>query len=121
MKRTVLLVGFVFAASACALDQPTLSPVKPSPTFTPQPTITATLTGTPTPSPSFTPEPTHTQTPKPTNTPFPQVAFSDQPTDNYYLVPLTVQRLTPFEAMVHFELERPSLGWLLYRPIQADV
>jgi predicted phosphodiesterase len=27
-----------------------------------------------------------------------------------------VQKLTPFEATLHFELDKPSSGWLLYRP-----
>ena len=76
----------------------------------------------PTQTPPATPtrEPTATRTPRPTKTPLPKVAFSESAADQAYLVPLTVQRLTPFEAMVHFELERPSPGWLLYKPNQED-
>jgi predicted phosphodiesterase len=80
------------------------------------PTSTIAPTSTHTPSPSLTPEPTSTRTPRPTHTPIPSVSFEDQPAESGYQVPLTVQRLTPFEATIHFELDKPSSGWLLYRP-----
>ncbi len=71
-------------------------------------------------APSLTPEPAATQTPRPTSTPLPPVEFVDRPADSAYQVPLTVQKLTPFEATVHFELDKPSSGWLLYRPDRED-
>jgi len=115
VRHIILLVVIAFAASACALDQPTIEQTLPLPT------IAATLTRTIAPSPSFTPEPTQTRTPKPTATTIPYVAFSHTPAESAYQIPLTVQRLTPFEANVHFELDRPSSGWLLYRPELNEV
>ena len=67
-------------------------------------------------APSLTPEPAATQTPRPTSTPLPSVEFVDRPADSAY----QVQKLTPFEATVHFELDKPSSGWLLYRPDRED-
>ncbi|MCH8875910.1 MAG: metallophosphoesterase [Chloroflexi bacterium] len=116
MRRTVL-ASFALWASACALSLPATDPAGQSPTATPRSSITASPTRTPALAPSSTPEPTATPTPRPTNTPFPRVAFSDQPAEISYQVPLTVQKLTPFEATIHFELDRPAPGWLLYRPV----
>jgi predicted phosphodiesterase len=44
----------------------------------------------------------------------------DTPAESAYQVPLTVQKLTPFEATIHFELDQPSSGWLLYRPDREE-
>ncbi|GMR11115.1 MAG: hypothetical protein BMS9Abin28_1939 [Anaerolineae bacterium] len=115
MRRVVLFASLAVAAAACVPDQATL---KVAPTAPPQPTIEATSTLRASASPA--PELTATRTPKPTNTPLPDIAFSETAADNDYLVPLMVQRLTPFEAIVHFELDRPDSGWLLYQPIRAD-
>ncbi|MFV1858647.1 MAG: metallophosphoesterase [Anaerolineales bacterium] len=115
MRRFVLFASLAVAAAACVPDQATITA---APTAPPQATIGATATLTASASP--TPEPTATRTPKPTNTPLPEVVFSEIAADIDYRVPLTVQRLTPFEAIVHFELDRPGSGWLLYQPIGAD-
>lgn len=115
--RGIVLANFALWASACALSLPAVDRAEQLPTTTPQSTATAIPTLTSTPSPSPTSEPTPTRTPWPTNTPLPQVAFSDQPADSAYQAPLTVQELTPFEATIHFELDRPAPGWLLYQPV----
>ncbi|MCZ6531051.1 MAG: metallophosphoesterase [Chloroflexi bacterium] len=115
MRPVVLFASFAVAAAGCVPDQG--APGVAS-TATPQAKIDAPLTLTPSASPA--PESTATRTPKPTNTPLPEVAFSVTAADIDYRVPLTLQRLTPFEAIVHFELERPGSGWLLYQPNQVD-
>ncbi len=115
MRRVVLFASLAVAAAACGPDQSTPGVAS---TASAQATIGATSTLTASASPA--PEPTTTRTPKPTKTPLPAVAFSQIAADNDYRLPLTVQWVTPFEAIVHFELERPGPGWLLYHPIQAD-
>jgi len=114
--RAALIALLSVAAVGCAR-----APSSPIPSATSAiSTSTQASTLFHTPTPSLTPEPAPTQTPRPSSTPLPQVAFADQPADSAYQVPLTVQKLTPFEATIHFELEKPSSGWLLYRPDQQD-
>jgi len=115
--KGTLLASFALWVSACGLILPAADPADDLPTATPRSTATANPTQTPAPSPSFTPEATATRTPRPTKTPLPLVAFSDQPAQSAYQVPITVQKLTPFEATIHFELDQPAPGWLLYKPI----
>ncbi len=119
--RSILLASFALWVSACTLSLPAAEPAEQPPTLITQSTATAISTLTPAPSPSFTPQATATWTPRPTNTPLPQVIFLDQPAESAYQVPLTVQKLTPFEATIHFELDRPAPGWLLYKPVNNGV
>lgn len=117
MKREVLIALFPIAAAGCVRVPASPAPMtEAAPRATIISTSTFAPTSTHTPSPSFTPEPTTTRTPRPTRTPIPLVAFENQAADSAYRVPLTVQRLTHFEAIIHFELDQPSSGWLLYRP-----
>ena len=113
MIRAALFAILSVAAVGCAR-----APSSPIPSATA--TSAHVSTSIHTQTPSLTPEPATTQTPRPTSTPLPPVEFVDQPADSAYQVPLTVQKLTPFEATVHFELDKPSSGWLLYRPDQQD-
>ncbi len=113
MIKAALFALLSVAAVGCAG-----APSSPIPSATV--TSTQVSTSTHTQPPSLTSEPTTTKTPRPTSTSLPPVEFVDQPADSAYQVPLTVQKLTPFEATVHFELDKPSSGWLLYRPDQQD-
>jgi len=116
LNRAVLIALFAIAASGCARSASPVPVTEIEPSSTTVETSTVNPTSTYTPVPSFTSGPTSTKTPRPTHTPIPAVAFNDRPADSAYQVPLTVQRLTPFEATLHFELNKPSPGWMLYRP-----
>lgn len=116
-KLLAVLSAAAVMAAGCAIISPpaTSTPAptetavpsaQPSSTVTPLPTLTSTATLSPVP---------------PTRTPLPQIGISDQPAETGYLVPITVQLLTQLEAMVSFELERPSSGYLLYRPDFPDI
>jgi len=111
--RAALIALLSVAAVGCAR-----APSSPIPSATATSTQASTSFHTLTPSPTLDPAPT--RTPRLTSTPLPLVEFVDKPADSAYQVPLTVQKLTPFEATIHFELDKPSSGWLLYRPDQQD-
>jgi hypothetical protein len=101
--------GPVLPAAPTALPSPSPTALPPSatasPTFTPSPTATASVTPTPTdtPLPSATPVPTA------------EIQLRQGAAEVAYVVPLTVQHLTPNAALVLFQLERPSPGYLVYR------
>ena len=105
--------GPILPAAPTALPSSTPTPVPPtataSPTLTPSPTATPTITHTP------------TDTPLPTATAIPtaEIQLRQGAAEVAYLVPLTVQHLTPNAALVFFQLQSPSPGYLIYRPLPA--
>ena len=105
--------GPILPAAPTALPSSTPTPVLPtataSPTLTPSPTATPTITHTP------------TDTPLPTATAIPtaEIQLRQGAAEVAYLVPLTVQHLTPNAALVFFQLQSPSPGYLIYRPLPA--
>ena len=113
-RRLVSLLLIVGTIAACQLEQSTATPTAAQlrPTATVAPSATASHI------PSATSTPTATHTPRPTNTPLPPVSFDGSVADSSYVVPLTIQQLSPFEALAHFELDKPDAGWVLLQPAE---
>jgi len=105
--------GPVLPAAPTALPSPSPTALPPSatasPTFTPSPTAT----------PSVTPTPTDTPLPSATPVPTAEIQLRQGAAEVAYVVPLTVQHLTPNAALVLFQLENPSPGYLIYRALPA--
>jgi hypothetical protein len=103
--------GPVLPAAPTALPSPSPTALPPSatasPTFTPSPTAT----------PSVTPTPTDTPLPSATPVPTAEIQLRQGAAEVAYVVPLTVQHLTPNAALVLFQLESPSPGYLIYRAL----
>lgn len=114
LKRAASILLLVGAPAACQLEQTAVIPTATVTALAP----TATSSPIPSPTSSATPQPTATKTPRPTNTPLPPVTFTDAAAQSAYHIPLTVQQLNPLEALVHFELDQPTEGWLLFQPAE---
>lgn len=103
-------------------SQPTEAPTA-SPTIAP-PTAALEPSRTPTPTQTITPTatPTATQTPEPTTTEVPRAALSldGGAAAQAYVVPLTVQHLTPRSALLLFRLDEPASGYVIYRQLPAS-
>jgi hypothetical protein len=87
----------------------------PPPGATPEPTAS------PSPSATFTLTPTATESATPTATPIPsaETRILADAAQVEYLIPLTLQHLTPDAALLFFQLLSPSPGYVIYRMLPA--
>jgi predicted phosphodiesterase len=115
------LAALAVSALACARSGVNAPTATTTPTAVPLPTETLSPSATAVPTDTATPTTTSPPSPTPTITPAAEVRFSPVESERDFLIPPTIQHLTPNGAILHFELDQPVSGYLLYRPLQVDV